>query len=450
MTEPAAPAVGNDDIASTAPRTHLEDLADRVRPRAASNLLLWLVIGFVVLFGLWASLAQLDRTVHAPGRVIASGRLQVISNLEGGVVQAILVRAGDSVKRGQALVLLDPTASGSELGASQATVDALSAKVARLEAEIAGRNPAYPAARTSADAEQVRIEQALHAARLADLTAQTSQARARMLQAQRAVAEASAAYQSRASARDSARQQLAMISPLVDRGIEPRITLIQLQNQAAVATSDAAQAQAAIARAQAGVAETAAAIGQVRQMWRAQAGTELASAQAERAARASTLPALSDRVRRQTVVAPVGGRINRVLIATVGSATSPGQPLVEVVPAVDTLTVEALVTPKDIAAIRVGQQARVNISAYDSAIYGGLVGRVATISPDATVEERTGESHYTVRIEVDAAGFRDTTGRRLVIGPGMTADVNLIGEKRSVMAYLLTPLTRLNERAFRE
>ncbi len=429
---------------------HLEDLTERIRPRAASNLLLWLILGFVALFVIWASLAELDRTVHAPGRVIVSGRLQVVSNLEGGVVQQILVKGGDQVKQGQPLILLDPTASGSELGAASATVDALSAKVARLEAEIAGRNPVYPAAGNAEVAEQIRIERALHAARLADLASLTSQASARSAQAQRAVAEARAAYQSRLAARDSAQSQLAMIRPLVERGIEPRVTLVQLESQAAIAGSDAMQAQAAIARAQGAVAEANASIMQVRQNWRAQAGNDLATAQAERAARSSAMPALSERLKRQTVVSPVSGRINRVLVATVGSATSPGQPLIEVVPGADTLTVEAMVNPKDIAAIRIGQHARVNVSAFDSAIYGALEGKVSTISPDATVDERTGESHYTVRVEVDAANYRDSTGRKLQIGPGMTADVNLIGDKRSVMSYLLTPFTRLSERALRE
>jgi adhesin transport system membrane fusion protein len=143
-------------------------------------------------------------------------------------------------------------------------------------------------------------------------------------------------------------------------------------------------------------------------------------------------------------------RVNRVLVSTVGGSIGAGQPIAEVVPSADALTVEALVSPKDIAAVRIGQRARVNITAYESGIYGGMDGQVVTISPDATIEERTGESHYTVRVRADAQRFRDPQGRRLVIGPGMTADVNLIGDKRSVIAYILTPFTRLSEEALRE
>ncbi|MEG3162558.1 HlyD family type I secretion periplasmic adaptor subunit [Sphingomonas sp. LB2R24] len=430
--------------------THLEDFADRIKPKAVSNLLLWLILGFIVVFIVWASIVKLDRTVHAPGRVVPSSRLQVLSNLEGGVVSAILVHVGDLVKRGQPLVRLDQTQAGAEFGSSEITVGALNAKIARLQAEIAGREPVYPAAATPEVAQQIGIERSLHAARMSDLASLSAAGAARAAQAERAVAEARSAYASRISARDSAQRQLEMIRPLVQRGIEPQLTLIQLENSAAVAGTDAAQASAAIARAQSAVAEARASLAQVRSSWRAQAGTDLAAAQSEMAARQRSMPALAAKLGRSTVASPVDGRVNRVLVSTVGSSIGAGQPIVEVVPSAETLTVEALVSPKDIAAVRIGQRARVNITAYESGVYGGMDGRVLTISPDATLEERTGESHYTVRVRADAQNFRGPEGQRLVIGPGMTADVNLIGDKRSIMAYILTPFTRLREEALRE
>ena len=92
------------DIEDTAESPHLEDLADRIRPRAASNLLLWAILGFVVIFVIWAAFTELDRTVRGQGRIIASSQLQVVSNLEGGIVEAILVRTGQQVREGQELV----------------------------------------------------------------------------------------------------------------------------------------------------------------------------------------------------------------------------------------------------------------------------------------------------------------------------------------------------------
>src|ERR1051326_1923433 len=179
--------------------THLEDLTTKIRPRTASNLLLWFVVAFIIAFFVWASLTKLDRTVRGQGRVIPSARLQVISNMEGGVVQEILVHAGQQVHAGDVLIRLDPTASGSELGSGQATVSALQVKIARLEAEIQDREPVYPPTNDPAIADQVRIEQALHASRLANLAGIVGAGQARIGEVTRGVGEAEATYRSRAA-----------------------------------------------------------------------------------------------------------------------------------------------------------------------------------------------------------------------------------------------------------
>lgn len=244
---------------------HLDDLAVPLRPRGASNLLLWAILAFFLAFLGWAGLTRIDRTVHAPGRVIPSARLQVVAHHEGGIVDDILVRAGQAVKRGQVLVRLSPIAPNAELTGAEQSVAALRARIARLDAEVAGRTPVFPDG--PAEAGPVAIERAVHAARMSDLASQTSAAAARRAQAERAVAEAEAGYRSRTAARDSARRQLAMVRPLVDHGVEPQVTLVQLENAATTGDADAAQAAAAVARARASVAEARAAQAQLRENW---------------------------------------------------------------------------------------------------------------------------------------------------------------------------------------
>jgi adhesin transport system membrane fusion protein len=430
--------------------THLEDLADRIKPRAASNLLLWVVTGFMLIFIVWASLAKLDRTIRGPGRVIASSQLQTVSNLEGGVIKEILVRTGQQVKAGQELIRLDQTATGAELGSGQSSYNSLMAKTARLQAEILGREPVYPAAGDSAVAAQIGIEKALHASRMAELSSVVNAGEARITQANRAVAEAEAAYDARVSAREARQQELRMIRPLVEKGIEPRLSLIQAESAAAVAASEAASAAATIARARAGVGEAVASLNQQRQDWRSLAANELATAQAEMAARRATLPALAAKVSRTVVRSPLPGRINRVLVTTVGAATGPGAPLVEIVPSEESLLIDVLITPQNIAFIRLGQRGRVNISAYDSSVYGSLEGHVVAISPDAVMNEKTGQSFYTVQVRTTKNALRDRNGRPLPIGPGMTADVALLGDQRTVMEYILSPISKLKNTALRE
>ncbi len=430
--------------------THLEDLTTRIKPRTASNLLLWFVVAFVVAFFIWATFTKLDRTVRGMGRVIPSSQLQIVSNLEGGVVQDILVRSGQQVRRGDELIRLDPTQTGAELGSGEQTVHALDMKIARLTAEITGREPAYPAAPNALAADQIRIEQALHASRMADLNAITAAARARLAQADRAVNEAQSTLQARRTAYEARRSEARILRPLVERGIEPRLSLVQAESQADIAQSEAAAASATLARAHSAVAEARAAMAQVQQEWRATAANELATAQAERSSRIRALPALADRAARTVLRAPLSGRINRVLVTTRGGSIRAGEPVVEIVPSDESLLIEARVSPQDIAFVSLGQHARVAITAYDRSVYGVLEGSVVNISPDAVVDERTGESFYTVRVRTDLNYLLDQRGRRMPIGAGMVAEVDMIGDQRTILQYIMSPITKLGESAFRE
>ena len=192
------------------------------------------------------------------------------------------------------------------------------------------------------------------------------------------------------------------------------------------------------------------ALTQAQSQWRTQSGTELATAQAEFAARRRALPALADRAQRTVLRAPLAGRINRVLITTRGGSIRPGEPVVEIVPSNETLVIEAQIRPSDIAFVRIGQPANVAITAYDRSVYGILEGTVTTISPDATLNERTGESWYTVKVRTNVNFLRDANGRQMPIGVGMTAEVDLLGEKRTILQYILSPIARLGETALRE
>ena len=430
--------------------THLEDLTTRIKPKTASNLLLWFVVAFIVAFFLWAGFTELDRTVRGQGRVIPSARLQVVSNLEGGVVQQILVHAGQLVRAGDVLIRLDPTTTGSELGSGQSQVTSLQVKIARLVAEIQDREPVYPATSDPAIADQVRIEQALHASRLGNLAGIIGAGQARIGEIQRGVAEAEATLRSRTTTYQQRLDEVRLIRPLVERGIEPRLSLIQAESAADVARSEMEGGVQAVARARTGVAEARSTLAQAHQEWRAQAATELATAQAELEARSRGLPALTNRMERTVLRAPLTGRINRVLVTTVGGTVRAGEPVVEIVPSGDSLLVEARVKPDDIAFVRLGQSARVAITAYDRSIYGLLEGSVVGISPDAVAEERTGETYYLVRVRTNENALRDPAGRPMPIGPGMVAEVDLLGDKRTVLQYLLTPITRMGETAFRE
>ncbi len=428
----------------------IEDLAASVRPAAAARWLLWAIIGTFALLLLWAALARVDRVTHSMGRVIPSSQLQIVSNMEGGMVAQILVKAGQKVRAGTPLLRLDPTVAGADLGRGTATVTALQSKVARLQAEMAGREPDWPTDLATAAPLVVAAERQVHAERMIGLSTAMEAGRARLSAAGRALSEAQIAAQTREQASVSAERQASLIRPLVEKGIEPRLSLMQVENNAAMAAGDAAIARQTAGRAAAAVAEARAQLAQVQAEWRARAGEDYVLARAELEAQGKLLPASADRMRRTTLTAPVAGTVNRVMVATVGGTVTPGQPLVEIVPAGDILVVEAAVRPEDIGFVAIGQRATVKITAYDYSLYGGVPGRVTRISPDAVADAKQEQSHYMIRVAIDRAAIVNKRGETLPIGPGMIAQVDLLGDKRTILSYLLTPITRLQERAFRE
>lgn len=146
----------------------------------------------------------------------------------------------------------------------------------------------------------------------------------------------------------------------------------------------------------------------------------------------------------------MNGIVNRILVNTVGGSVAAGEPIIEIVPVESVLLIEASVRPSDIANVRLGQKSRVEITAYNSAIFGWMMGEVVSISPDAIYNEALKESFYSVQVRTAGSPLKDSNGKPLRIGPGMVATVNLLGEKRSILSYLLTPISRLSETAFRE
>lgn len=419
-------------------------------PTLASRLLLWSILGFCVVMIAWAAVAEVNETASAPGRIVPQRPLQVVSHVDGGVVAAILVRPGDVVAAGQPLLRLDPGAAAADYGRSSAAANALAARILRLEAEAAGQSPAFPVALSAAAPGAVSAEQALWQAHQRDAANGLTGVAARIDGARRALAEAEASAAAAAEAQAQAAREVTMLAPLVDKGIEPRLALDRARSALVQAQASAAGGAEAVARARAAVVEARAAAAAVTDRWRAEASNGLAQARAELAGQQAGLPSLQRRVEQAEIRSPVSGTVQRVLVGTVGSAAAPGAPLVEVVPKDGALAIAARVRPRDIGFVHIGQPAAVRITAYDSSVYGTLKGRVTRISPDAVADERGGEGWYEVRIETSQRGLVGPTGRPATIGSGMVAEVALLGAPRTVLSYLLSPVTRLREDAFRE
>jgi membrane fusion protein, adhesin transport system len=428
----------------------LEHNNDDTAPAAVSRLLLWIIVALSAAMLLWAALAQVDEVASAQGHVVPQRQLQVVSNLEGGVVKTILVKAGATVTAGQPLVELDSSQFAAEMGRTSESYDALAARSARLQAEVSGGVPRFPAGLGSSAPQIVASERSLHNARIADLAAASSIEQAKVEQARRALGEAEIDAIARAEGAVLADREVAMIAPLAEKGLVSKIQLIRTQSAQSQARGLAGTSQIAVSRARSAVAEAQSNLRSIRDRYRVQASEQLSQARADLAGQAQILPAQKDKLSRTIVRAPVSGTINRVLIATIGGSVRPGEALVEIVPQGDALVVEAQIKPADIAFIHQGQRASVKLTAYDYTVYGALAGIVENISPDAIVNERTGETHYVVRIRTRTTALKAQDGSPLSIGAGMMAEVDVLGHKRTILSYLLTPISKLSHNAFRE
>jgi len=424
--------------------TRLSNLKEQDFP----GLLLWSIIGFTVVALAWAALARLEVVIAATGRLIPSAQLQVLANLEGGTVKQILVKPGERVAKGQVLVRLDPVLRAADAASAKASVDALTVRAARLQAEAAGRDVRLDL--QGIDPALLADERALARADAGALAADRAMAQARAEQARRAAAEAEANLEQKRQALALAEQEVAVLRPLVDRGAEPALNLTRAQNSLSQAQSMVTAARESFAKAQALVAETTRAVANIDLQFRMRAADALATTRAELASRSGQQPALADRLDRTTVRAPMTGIVSRLRVNTTGGTVGPGEPILEMVPAGDRLLVEARVSPADIGFVAPGQTARVRITAYDYGIYGAMAGTVQSVAPDAVIDERTGEVHFLVRIALARPCFPTDAGACLPLGPGMLAEVSLLGPKRSVLTYLLSPLTQISQSAFRE
>lgn len=417
-----------------------------MHPKFAANILLLSIFGFFVLFIVWASVAELDEVTRATGRVVPSKQNQVIQNLEGGIIKEILVKQGDSVKAGDVLVKLDRTQFGADLNRSTEEYNFLEVTIIRLTAESLFQTPSFGTEYTNKN--MIDRELNLFKARKAEFDASLSGLKARLKQIEQEQIEANVSLVGAKSGQELAETEVEMLVPLVEKGIEPRLELIRAKQRLIQASGDHQKAILNIEKAKKSVEEVNLQIEAFRQKFKASVLAELNEAQSRKNNLLDALPALSDKVNRTDVIAPADGIINQVFVTTLGGVVQPGMPIVEIVPLDDTLLIEAEVQPADIAFLRPGQKARVKLTAYDYSRYGSLEAQVENISADAILNDQQ-EYVYIISIRTTETTLV-SEGTSFPILPGMVAEVDILNGKKTIMAYLMKPVLKLKDNAFRE
>lgn len=418
------------------------------RPPRPAYLIVRGTLLFVVIAIIWASFSNLDEITIGEGKVIPSREVQIIQNLEGGIVSKINVKVGDMVEKGQVLIQLDETRFASSVGESKAKNYALTAKVARLSAEATGISFVAPPELVKAEPRIADDETHLFQSRQRELDAVLSVLRQQVNQRAQEISEKHARFAQLEQSYSLISKELKMSKPLLAQGVMSEVEILRLERSVNETQGEMEATRLAIPRLDAQLAEARSKVEGAVAKFRSDAAGELGQAKAELAGTSASSVAGEDRLARTAIRSPMAGIVKQLKVSTVGGVIQPGVEVMEIVPLEDNLLIETKVRPADVGFLRVGQQALVKLSAYDFAIYGGLEAFVENITADSITNEK-GESFYIVRVRT----FRSTFGsfdKPLAIIPGMLATVHIRTGKKSVLAYLLKPIIKAKYDALRE
>jgi len=434
---------------------------------SSARIMLWLMLLFFIIAVAWASWAEIDKVTVGQGKVVPSSQIQVVQNLEGGLVKEILVREGEVVEKGQQLLLIDDTRFRSDFREREQQVANLTANVLQLSASLTSvtinedfnsnnwqknvildySKLAFPLEFAEKKPQLVARQQAEYRQDLNNLRNQISLIDQQVKQKQQDLVEIQARVRNLRSSYNFARKELDITRPLAEEGVVPRIELLKLQRQVNDTRREMTSSELKVPVLKSAIRESMLSRIDAAQKFRSEQQEKLNEAQDRLSAMTESTVGLEDRVNRTVVISPVTGTVKTLNINTVGGVIQPGMDIVEIVPSEDTLLVEAKIAPQDIAFLRPELHAIVKFSAYDFTKYGGLEGVLEHISADTTTDEE-GNSFYLVRVRTSETSLSEDNS--LPIIPGMTASVDIITGKRTVMNYLLKPILSAKTNALKE
>jgi adhesin transport system membrane fusion protein len=396
----------------------------------------------------WAYFTEIETIAHSQGKVIPSAKLQVVQNLEGGIVTSIHVKSGQRVKEGDLLVSLNEKQFDGDFQSRQQQLLSIGARLARLNAESQSKSLQFDAELKRLGPEFVSIESDAFESMQKQLKSQLEMLQAQVEQKKQELEENKIALQTATNTLAFGQDERDITSRMVAKGLEPKLELVRLDRTLAEAQGRKETASAAIKKLQSAIVEMQSRKESLTLQFMSDARAEANKALGEYRSLQATMPAFADKKGRTEIRAPLTGVVNRVLVSTVGGVVKPGEPVAEVVPANDQLVFESHVSPTDIGFIKTGQIARIKLTAYDYSVFGAMDGTVTQIGADSVTNEK-GESFFIVRVETEAPVL-ESRGKKLQVLPGMQAQVDIVTGKRTVWEYLSKPIIAVKENAFRE
>jgi adhesin transport system membrane fusion protein len=418
------------------------------QPLRNGRILSWMIMAALAAGITWSFYAELEQVSMAPGEVVPQTKLKVIQHLEGGIIQKMMVQEGDTVSEGTPLMQLDLAVTSINRDEIQVRLDSMALTKARLQAEASVKPLVYPKEEAARRPDLVRGEQQAYDSRKRELDSVLSSIADQMRQRELSVRELEATNRAKRADLALMRERLSISEKLLKESLTPRIEHLKLQSDVERLDGEISTLNASIPRAVSALAEARGRIEEEKAKFQRRAYEELNAVELNYARTVELLSEASDQRRRALVTSPIDGVVKNMKFSTVGGVVRPGEPIMEIVPTGDRLVIEAKLSPTDRGYVQVGQPARVKVSTYDYVRYGALEGKVTLIAADANTEQN-GQPYFRVIVETEKSHLGDD-GFSYPITPGMQAIVDIETGHRSVAFYLMKPVLKLKNEAFRE
>ncbi|QIE56689.1 HlyD family type I secretion periplasmic adaptor subunit [Pikeienuella piscinae] len=394
----------------------------------------------------WSSVMPVAEISVSSGEVVPSGAVQQVQHLEGGIVANVLVHEGDKVAKGDLLVEMAPDIAAPELAQLRTRRTALRIRIGLLTDTLEGRAPQVGDV-DNAYQEIARVESRALAAKRDSIESQSSvlaqQVRERKAELATLLGGANALEEQIAltKVRIEARRKL------VEKGLFSRLQLIDDERDLSRLTGERSALDMDAMRIQERIREATTRITELNAGFQSDIAIEISSLTNEAAELQLAIDRAMDRVERLAVIAPVSGRVLDLQVKTIGGVIAPGATLMNIVPEGAQPYVEARISPSDVGFVHAGQSANIKVMTYDYARHGAIKGKVAQISP-STFTDDDGNPYYKAQIDLESAFVGGDENKP--VSPGMTVIADIVSGEKTLLAYLMSPVTRSFDTAMRE
>lgn len=441
-TRPTKPTKDHVDLLAT----HFDSSLGLQRRLRFPRTIVYSCLILTMLIAFWVTVAKVDRVVHMQGRVIPSGKQQLIQHLEGGIVSQVFVREGNEVRKGQSLIAISDLQANSSQGEKRARLEGLAARIARLQSEADGSRSFNINESATLKSPEMQQQKAAFEARNAKLSETLQILESQYLQKKQEATEQESKRKGLSSELEVARQQLAIVNTMISKNAASQLELLEAKGKVERLVTQINESESTLPRLQSAAVELKARAAEARAQFRSEARTALADSRVEQQRLLQEIGPDNDRVRRTVIVAPMSGVVNKILFNTVGGVVKPGETLMELTPVDQVMVVETRVSPTERGALQVGQLTMIKVGAFDYTVFGTVIGKITEISADSLVDER-GDRYFRVSVNISPASLKSFSK---AITPGMSVTADAVTGNRTVLQFLLSPIKALASTAFRD